>query len=248
MRRKTSVANENDTLDLPPELVEAKRKLLEAETRKMLAEAAELELSLKQAKAYAAVQAQKLALDKHDLELAAAGDGRHLRYNFVGGVDARSSEKCIDMLRRWGRSHPKADIEIVFNSPGGSVISGMALFDEITALVDAGHKVTTVARGMAASMGGILLQAGSHRVMGREAYVLIHEISSGAGGKLSEIEDEVAFLKKMSERVINIFVKRAAGKGNGKLTAAFIRRKWDKTDWWLSSDDCMELGLVDEVR
>ena len=73
----------------------------------------------------------------------------------------------------------------------------MDLFDYIQELRRDGHYVTTSARGMAASMAGILLQAGGHRVMGREAQVLIREVSSFAIRKVGEIEDEVTLLKSL---------------------------------------------------
>ena len=120
----------------------------------------------------------------------------------------------------------------------------MALFDFIQELKDKGHKITTVAHGMAASMAGILMQAGDWRICGKEAYILIHEISSGSWGKASELEDDLKFIKRIQDRVLNIFVDKASG----KVTKAFIRKNWARKDWWLSSADCLKYGIVDEVR
>ena len=171
-------------------------------------------------------------------------DFDHGVFRFDTGVDENSVGRMISHMSLYSRLHPGTDIEIIFNSPGGNVFHGMALFDFIGELRAKGHHVTTHTRGMAASMAGILLQAGDTRVMGREAHILIHEISTLGLGKVSEIADEVEFMKRIQKRIIDIFVKRSGG----KITADKIRRNWTKTDWWLSSDEALALGLVDEVR
>ena len=89
--------------------------------------------------------------------------------------------------------------------------------------------------------------------MGKEAYILIHEVSTWAGGKVGEIEDEYNFLKKISERVVGIFAERAKEAGvNGTashpITAAQVRKNWNRTDWWLDSTEALKLGIVDKLR
>lgn len=182
-----------------------------------------------------------------------ATDQFHHVYRFADPIADYTVEAAMDTLSFWDRTEPEVPIEIMFNSPGGSVFAGMDLFDFIQELRRKGHHVTTSARGMAASMAGILLQAGDHRVMGREAQVLIHEVSSIAVGKIGEIEDEVLLIHKMQDRVIKIFADRAAAAGeNGTasdpITAARLKRGWSRKDWWLDSDECLKYGLVDEIR
>jgi ATP-dependent protease ClpP protease subunit len=89
--------------------------------------------------------------------------------------------------------------------------------------------------------------------MGREARVLIHEVSTAAIGKIGEIEDQVTLVHGMQDRVLSIFADRAAQAGvNGTasepITKARLKRGWSRTDWWLDSDECLRLGIVDEVR
>src|SRR3954466_12773342 len=105
----------------------------------------------------------------------AADPGRSRVYTFYSAVDADSVRECMAELGQWSRRDPKAPITIVFNSPGGSVLDGPPLYDYIGQLKAAGHLVTTVALGRAASMGAVLLQAGDHRVIGENAFMLIHE-------------------------------------------------------------------------
>ena len=96
--------------------------------------------------------------------------------------------------------------------------------------------------GMAASMAGILLQAGDERWMGHQSWVMIHRAAFGAWGKTFEIEDEVKFVKRIEERILDIFIKRS------KLTKQKIKRNWERKDWWISAEECVEMGLVDVVK
>ncbi len=124
----------------------------------------------------------------------------------------------------------------------------MALFDCIQELRRKGHFITTRALGMAASMAGILLQAGDKRVISREAYLLIHEISAGAVGKIGEMEDDMIFLNKIQGRILDIFATRCqATKAPNKLTRQRLANGWKRKDWWLDSAECLKYGLVDEV-
>jgi ATP-dependent Clp endopeptidase proteolytic subunit ClpP len=228
----------------------------EAETRKAAAEAAKTEHQANQAKAEAAAAGlalKKIGIawdrdkEKRDRELAE--NNYHHIYNFEGPVGDSSVQSCIEELTYWNRSAPDCDIEIIFFSPGGGVIEGMMLFDFIQQLRTAGHNITTTCMGYAASMAGILLQAGDKRVMGRESYILIHEISAGASGKIGEIEDKVEFMKKIQNRVLEIFAARCKGSDAAKpLTKAAIARKWRRKDWWLDSTEALKHGLIDEIR
>ncbi len=149
---------------------------------------------------------------------------------------------CISQPNIWTRTDPGCDIEIIFNWPGGGVIDGMALYDYLQALRRAGHKLTTVTFGMAASMAGILLQAGDVRVIGAESYVLINEISTMAVGKIGELEDVVEFTKKIQNRVLKIFASRS------HKPVSYFEKHWRRQDWWLDSEECLKLGIVDEIR
>lgn len=200
---------------------------LRGEIRKLTAEAKKAELEV-------------MTWQRDECNTLAENDQHHY-YPFMGPVDGSTAKAAIATLTKWGRRDPGCDISIVFNSPGGSVIDGLALYDCIAELKAKGHKFTTVARGYAASMGGILLQAGDERVIGANAHMLIHEISSGAIGKFSEIKDEVAFLTRLQDRCVGILAERST------LTARQIKRKWERTDWWLDADETVRLGFADRI-
>lgn len=220
---------------------------VEAEIAKLTAETAN---------AAAMAKSNQLNLDQQTRqeEAALAADLFHCRYHFNDSITESSVRECINRLTYWQRTRPGADIEIIFDSPGGSVFDGLALYDFIQEVKRSGHNVTTHTIGMAASMAGILLQAGTTRRMAKEAWVLIHEISTLAYGKSSSIEDEVAFIKRVQERVLNIFFTKAkeAHAADSVLhpkppSMKTLQEGWKRKDWWLDSDECLKMGLVDEI-
>lgn len=213
----------------------AEARLADAHAQKFLAEAREHN-------ALAEQEEIKLEMARRDEEKRKASDEFHFMYQFNGTVDASSVKSCMNQLSIWTRKNEKCTIELVFHSPGGDVINGMALFDYLRYLQSQGHTINTLALGMAASMAGILLQAGDRRTMGRETWVLIHQGSFGAGGSVGQVEDQVEWVKRIQTRILNIFAQRST------LTAKQIAKKWERKDWWLSSDDCLTLGFVDEIR
>lgn len=173
-----------------------------------------------------------------------ASDEFHRLYRFSDPVNAQTVARCMKKLTEWHREDPVCQIEVVFSSPGGSIFDGMELFDHIRQLSAMGHRTVTGGTGMAASMAGILLQAGDHRWISRECWVLIHRAAFFAAGQTQDVEDQVRLVKRIEQRIIDIFVSRSGG----RLTAQKIRRNWERKDWWLDSDECLALGLVDEVR
>ena len=230
------------------DLKAAKLKLLEAQREKELSEARFNKAEAKKAEIEA--HGYQIDLDKKVDERKAvlANDLYNKTYYFSKDVNAGTATNCMERLAYWNRTDPGCDIEIVFNSPGGDVTHGLALFDFIQEIKAKGHKVTTKTLGMAASMAGILLQAGSHRQMGREAWVLIHEASFGAVGSYGEVEDRLKWVEKVQERILDIFASRAATSGAEQpMTRGQIKKNWHRKDWWLSSDDCLKYGFVDEL-
>jgi ATP-dependent Clp endopeptidase proteolytic subunit ClpP len=215
--------------------VKAETKKIEMQTAKLKAESEQAEYSAK---------IKKLELEKLEKELRrdSARDEENMIYRFNTGVDRTHVHQCMYKLTQWSRRHPGCDIEVVFSSGGGSIIDGFELFDFIQELRSRGHKVTTGALGMAASMAGVLLQSGGHRWMGHQAWMMIHRAAFGAIGKTFEIEDEVAWIKRIEGRILEIFESRST------LTKLKIKRNWDRKDWWISSDEALDLGLIDEVR
>lgn len=229
----------------------AKVKLLEAQARKAAAEATAAEADARGTLAHAEIEEHNLMLGREKYREAKAHDSYHNILRFTGGVDGTSVQFAMNELVEWTRLRPEEkDYTIIFQSPGGSVVDGLAFWDFLQDLkTDHGIRLTTVARGYAASMAGILLQAGDHRVVGKESWILIHQVQASAMGSWGDIKDRTKWLERIQNRIVDIFADRAAISGAEKpVTKAQIKRNWERTDWWISSDEALKLGIVDEVR
>ena len=242
-----------EEIQISIEIARSEIAVNEAQARLNRAEAVESEAKGEIARM--AVENESLSLNRNRVSyslfmLSAAKDeasnDRHRVYNFNGEVSETSVKSCLNQLNEWIRmaeaTDDKAQIEIIFNSPGGAIIDGLALYDHIQIAKRRGHHFTTTALGMAASMGGILLQAGDKRTMGAESVLLIHEASFGASGSMGQVEDTVELIKKLQERLLNILCSRST------MTVDEMKHKWERKNWWLTSPEALELGLVDEIR
>mgnify|MGYP003115127056 FL=1 len=199
-------------------------------------------INLEQSKVSLEMKKMELEGELEEVNLKNAKDDMNYLYRFNSKVSSESVKSCMEKLTEWHRLDPKCDIEIIFSSPGGSIIDGFELFDFLQDLRSKGHHLTTGTLGYAASMAGILLQAGDVRWVGQQAWVMIHRAAFGAWGKTYEIEDEVKFIQRIEERILGIFTSRS------NLSKNKIKRNWDRKDWWISADEAMEAGLVDEIR
>jgi ATP-dependent Clp endopeptidase proteolytic subunit ClpP len=170
----------------------------------------------------------------------AAEEGRRT-YTFYARVEEDSVRTCMATLASWSSKAPAAPLTIVFNSPGGAVHDGLALFDFLHHLRAGGHHLTTIALGRAASMGAVLLQAGDRRVVGANAFLMLHEVSNGVGGKVSELEESVELSKRLQKRLLAILAERST------LGVAQIQRRWARRDWWLDAEETVSLGFADEA-
>jgi len=214
-----------------------------AQKRKLEAEATFYEEQARKERVEAAMAERKW----NDIQ---AGDPYHRVYRFTQAVGEKSAKECIDQLNLWRRQEPGCEIEVIFSSPGGDVVSGMALWDYFNDVKKEGHRLITGSQGYAASMAGILLQAGDVRWIGRESYMLIHEISAGMMGSFGELEDRMKWMEKVQERILDIFAVRCARATNESIPVVRkrIEKNWKRTDWWIDSTEALRLGLVDEVH
>jgi ATP-dependent Clp protease protease subunit len=133
----------------------------------------------------------------------------------------------------------KRDINLYINSPGGSVTAGLAIYDTMQYVT---CDVATYCVGVAASMGAILLTAGTKgkRYALPNSDIMIHQVSGGAQGTASDVERTVEYMYKLKKRLISILAHHT-----GK-TIEQIQTDSDR-DYWITSQQAKEYGLVDEV-
>jgi len=133
----------------------------------------------------------------------------------------------------------KRDIQMFINSPGGSVISGLGIYDTMQYVAP---EIGTICTGLAASMGAVLLCAGTKgkRTCLPHSRVMIHQPSGGMQGQFSDMEISYNLIKSMRNELYDIMAKHT-----GK-TFEQIEKDSDR-DNWMTAVEAKEYGLVDEV-
>src|ERR1700704_5459118 len=129
------------------------------------------------------------------------------RIVFLGTpIDDMVANVIIAQLLFLQMSDPKKDIHLYINSPGGSVTAGLAIYDTMQFLT---CDVNTYCIGMAASMGAVLLAAGTKgkRYALPNSDIMIHQVSGGAQGTASDVERTVEYMYKLKKRLITILSK-----------------------------------------
>lgn len=154
-----------------------------------------------------------------------------------GQVDDDSAKHVIDRLMYLDMIAPGQEIQLIINSPGGYVTSGMAIYDTIKAI---SSPVSTICTGYAASMGSIILSAGTkgRRFILTNARVMIHQPSGGAGGQASDIQIQMEEILKTKQRGAEILAENC-GQTVEKIMKDFNR------DYWMSAEESVEYGIVD---
>jgi ATP-dependent Clp protease, protease subunit len=132
------------------------------------------------------------------------------------------------------------DIYLYINSPGGSITAGMAIYDTMQFVP---NDIVTVGIGMAASMGQLLLTAGTKgkRYITPNARVLLHQPHGGFGGTASDIQTQAQLILDMKKRLAEITAE-ATGK-----TVEQVNEDGDR-DRWFNAQAALEYGFVDHIR
>jgi ATP-dependent Clp protease protease subunit len=134
---------------------------------------------------------------------------------------------------------PDRDIQIYINSPGGSVSAGLGIYDTMQLVRP---EVATICTGLAASMGAILLTAGQSgkRSALPHSRIMIHQPLGGAQGQASDIEITAREIMRTRKELYEIIALHTGQKFEK------IERDGDR-DYWMSSAEAKEYGLIDEV-
>ncbi len=134
---------------------------------------------------------------------------------------------------------PKRDIQMFINSPGGSVLAGMGIYDTMQYVAP---DVATICTGLAASMGAVLLCAGTtgKRTALPHARVMIHQPSGGMQGQFSDMEISYRLIKDLRKELYEIMAQHTG------QSFESIEKDSDR-DNWMTADDAKAYGLVDEV-
>ena len=157
----------------------------------------------------------------------------------TGPVEDYMASVIIAQLLFLEAENPKKEVSMYINSPGGVVSSGLAIYDTMQYIKP---EVSTLCIGQAASMGSLLLSAGSagKRFSLPNARIMVHQPSGGFQGQASDIERHAQEILSLRSRLNDIYVKHT---GQNLKT---IEKALDR-DTFMTSDDAMKFGLIDKV-
>jgi ATP-dependent Clp protease, protease subunit len=162
------------------------------------------------------------------------------RIVFIGtAIDDHVANLVVAQMLFLQMTDPKKDINVYINSPGGSVTAGLAIYDTMQFVT---CEVATYCVGIAASMGAVLLAAGTRgkRYALPNSDIMIHQVSGGAQGTASDVERTVEWMFKIKKRLIHI-LSQHTGKTEEQVGLDSDR------DYWMSAEEARGYGLVDEV-
>jgi ATP-dependent Clp protease protease subunit len=131
------------------------------------------------------------------------------------------------------------DISIYFNTPGGSVYAGLGIYDTMQYINPA---INTICTGMAASMGAVLMTAGTKgkRSALPHSRIMIHQPMGGAQGQVSDIEITAREIKKLRDELYEIIAKHSGNPFERIL-------KDSDRDYWMTAIEAKEYGMIDEI-
>lgn len=162
------------------------------------------------------------------------------RIVFLGTpVDDYVANLIIAQLLFLEKEDPDKDIDFYIHSPGGSVSAGLAILDTMRMIKP---DVATICVGQAASMGAVLLAAGAQgkRYCLKNARVMIHQVSGGARGQLTDMKIAIQEADRYMQILMGILAE-ATGK-----TVEQVTKDCDR-DYFMSAEEAQEYGLVDKV-
>lgn len=165
------------------------------------------------------------------------------RIIFLGSaIDAEVANTVVAQLILLEQQSPERDIQLYINSPGGSVDAGLAIYDTMQFI---SCPVTTICVGLAASMGSLLLLAGTEgkRLALPHSRIMIHQpliYGGGISGQVSDIEIEAKELIRTKQTFINIMEKHT-GKDYETLERDIDR------NYYMSAADAKDYGIIDRV-
>ncbi len=162
------------------------------------------------------------------------------RIIFVGmPIDDQVANLIVAQLLYLNREDSEREISMYINCPGGQIYSGLAIYDTMCMIP---NKISTVAVGVTASFGTVLLAAGTkgQRYALPHATIHMHQPLGGAQGQASDIEIQAKEILRLKERINEILAERTGQK------IEVIERDTER-DLYMSADMAVEYGLIDKV-
>lgn len=154
-------------------------------------------------------------------------------------VNEHTASVVVAQLLHLAYEDSKKDIKLYINSPGGSIYDGLAIYDTMQYITP---DVVTIGIGLQASMGSFLLSSGTKgkRFVLPNSRIMVHQPSSGTQGKITDQEITLREGLYLKQRLIELYAANTGQK------VSKIEKDMDR-DFWMSAEEAMKYGLVDEV-
>ncbi len=154
-------------------------------------------------------------------------------------VDDPVANRLCGQLLLLSAEDPRSDISLYINSPGGSVSAGLAIYDTMRLIP---NDVSTLAMGLAGSMGQFLLSAGTpgKRFSLPNAQILMHQGSAGFGGTAADVEIYAEQLERIGIRLLRLIAEHTG-------QPLEVVERDSRRDRWFSAEEALGYGLIDHV-
>lgn len=161
---------------------------------------------------------------------------------WVTKFDQEHAQKFREKVLLASKYDPSRPIVIYINSYGGYVD---ALAKMIETLEEVPNPIVTACMGTAMSCGAYLLSHGDVRFIGRHSRIMIHETSSGTGGNIQDMKDDVKEAQRLNEHFVGLLAQNCGFKNYEELRS--VLKNQDGRDLYLSGQDAIKFGIVDII-
>jgi ATP-dependent Clp protease, protease subunit len=167
----------------------------------------------------------------------------HKDFIFGIGLDQQTTRTFVINLQDWSKSNEGSPLRVNVNSGGGNILDSLFLYEQLNRIRSAKHHLTMAVYGRAGSCAAWLIQAADWRIIGRNSWILLHEVSSAVDGTLSQIRRELERCEALQKQTNGIITRRS------KLSEAELLKHIDGGyDKWVNAEQALEWGLVDEIE
>ena len=183
-----------------------------------------------------------IILEEREMNVIGLDVFSRLMYDRILFLGTPIDDECANIINSqlmYLNSIGEEDIKMFINSPGGSVIDGLSIYDVMNYVTP---DVSTYCIGMCASMGSILLSSGTKgkRYSLPNGEVMIHQVSGGTEGQFSDMEIAVRHAGRLQDKLYNILAE------NTGKSFEQIQKDADR-DNWFTAQEALEYGLIDEI-
>jgi ATP-dependent Clp protease, protease subunit len=180
------------------------------------------------------------ALNTGTLDDQVAARLLHQRIIVLGAeVEDQVANRLCGQLLLLSAEDPRSDISLYINSPGGSVSAGLAIYDTMCLIP---NDVSTLAMGLAGSMGQFLLTAGTpgKRFALPNAQILMHQGSAGFGGTAADVEIYAGQLERVGSTLLRLIARHSG-------QPLEVVERDSRRDRWFTAEEAKEYGLIDHL-